>query len=148
MGAGKFIIMTTSDAVIRDYTAFTLRHSGYNIARIRPTETPTLAMRTMRTLGQQFDAAYNNAFDDMTADINIDGPEVDEAFASICLVLFENGIAWGRIVGLIVLSSKLSRKAIEANVPDQVDNIIQLTTSYLQSPRFTRWITEHGGWVS
>lgn len=133
--------------IVRDYTAYRLRLSGYNDWE-NENQRPTSPMRTMRLLGQQFEEAYNNAFEDMTRNISVSGPEAHEAFVSICSVLFENGIQWGRIVGLIVFAAKLSFKAMEANVPNQVENIVLWTTNHLNSPPFLTWINQHGGWVS
>jgi len=136
------------EEIVRDYTAYRLRQAGFNNWREEPTEHPSPPLRTIRLLGQQFELAYNNAFDDMTQNIDVSGPQAQEAFTGICTVLFENGIQWGRIVGLLVFAVKLSLKAMENDMPNRVDHIVQWTTNHLQSDRFARWITENGGWVS
>ncbi|XP_067934775.1 bcl-2-like protein 2 [Watersipora subatra] len=136
--------METED-IVTDYTAYKLRLSGYD--NWRPsTELPTPAMRTMRTLGQQFEDSYTTTFEDMTRDIDVTGPEAQDSISNISSVLFSDGIRWGRVVGLIVFSAKLSVKAMEANLPDQVNNIVSWTTSHLKLPRFRLWLEQNNKW--
>ena len=133
--------------IITDYTAHKLRSCGFNNWK-QATDEPAPAMRTMRLLGRQFEDAYIAAFEDMTRNINIEGQEAHEAISNVSSVLFSNGIQWGRIIGLIVFAAKLSLKAMEANAPQQVDNIVLWTTNHLKSEDFCEWITQHGSWVS
>lgn len=138
--------------IIEDYVKHRLRIAGH-IYRNGPTENPTAAMRTMRYIAQQFEGSYINAEQvDMTRDIEVVGPNADreilQALDSIFSELFSSNINWGRIVGSVVLTSKLSLKACAQNQMHIVDNLVSRAASHLQSPRFSTWIDQHGGWVS
>lgn len=142
--------VTTRD-VIKDFTSYKLRKSGYE-NRIEGSQlgfdAPTPVHRLVRDIGDQFETAYFNSFDDMTNQINIHGADLKAVVYSILDSTFDSGIAWGRIVGALVFSARLSVKAQAANRSDVVNNLIQWTTDYLEQPKFDNWINQHNGWVS
>jgi len=139
--------------LVKDFIAYRLRKAGYDNWGNGNLDSysPTTEQRTLRLLGDEFESAYFDVFDDMTGTINIYGADLKDAFTSIADAVFVNhngGIQWGRIVGLFVLSAKLCVKAMDCNRPDIVDLIVIWTTDYLDDNRFSTWISQHGGWVS
>jgi len=134
--------------ITEDYIKHRLRIAGFSY-KGGPTDHPTNAMRTMRLVAQQFEGHYINAEQvDMTGGIDMTGQEqvVLQALDSISSDLFATDINWGRIVGLVVLTSNLSLRAMQAHRPQITDRLVTRAASILNGNRFSTWINQHGGW--
>jgi hypothetical protein len=141
---------TSTRDIVKDFTNYKLRRSGYenhNGGVQVGFEAPSPVHRLMRDMGDQFETAYFNSFDDMTNQINVHGDDLKSVVYDVYDNTFNSGIAWGRIVGTIVFSARLSVKAQNSNRIDVVGKLIEWTTEYLEQPRFDNWINQHNGWV-
>lgn len=139
--------------IVKGYTAHCMRRSGYNDweAVLLRTQGPP-ALETLRLMGERFEAAYFDAFDNMLETFDITAPDAEDNFRGVAQVLFQNytpdGISWGRIVGLIVFASRVSIKAVEEGHLEIVDNVVTWTCNILESPSLRNWFNRHNGWVS
>ena len=134
--------------LVRDFTNYRLRLGGYNNWGEEPVLSPSPIVKTVRLLALHFERKYEDRFEEMTATIDLLDHWSREAIEGVSKGLFEDGIRWGRIMGLIVFSARLSLNAMERDLPDRVDDIVEWTSDYLLSDFFRNWILTHGGWVS
>ena len=103
-------------------------------------------MAVIKLVCDRFESMYNNKFEEI--DRSIDAlDEVDSKFVAELLLDNGTGIQWGRIVGLLVFSSRLCIRAMHNERPSGLDDIIDWTICYLSSPRISKWIYDHGSWV-
>jgi len=102
---------------------------------------------TMCVVGDEFHDLYFNSFQDMVGSINIHADDLKDVIYKIFDVTCETGIEWGRITGIFVFSAILAVKAMDCNRTDVVENIISWTSAYLESQRYSNWISQHNGWV-
>lgn len=140
-----------TEDIVKDYVAGCMKENGYDSEwnTRYPVPHPTRAIDTMRTLGKQFERAYSDNFDNMLDDFDITSENAEGNFNNVVRILFNNGVRWGRIVGLVVFASKLSLKAVHPSVNrrDLVSTIVLWTCNVLQSHDVCDWMAANNNWV-
>ena len=106
-------------------------------------------MKRLRILGQQYEDAFYRVFDNMISNFDLYAPGARENYGGVVSVVFDNGngISWGRILGVIVFSSKLCIQAARDNRQDVVDTIYTWLCELFGSEQLSNWMLEHNGWV-
>lgn len=136
-----------SAEIVKNYVHYRLSKSGYARNPDGSDSPPGAVQRSLRVMGDEFQAAYSNAFEDMTGVINVHGQDLKDVFYTILDSTFEDGVVnWGRIVGLFVFSSMVAVKSMACNRTDVVENVMEWTTDYLQQDKLSHFINAHGGW--
>lgn len=147
---GNLVMNDDTPSILKDYLAYCMRRSGYDTwAPDFPKPTPTNYMKRLRILGDQYEEAFFRVFDDMINNFELYTPQARDNFSGVVSVVFDNGngIAWGRILGVIVFSSKLCIKAMRDNRPDVVENIYTWLSELFATEQLSNWMAEHDGWV-
>ncbi|XP_023933050.1 bcl-2-like protein 2 [Lingula anatina] len=132
-----------SRPLVRDYIATRLKKTGCNM--LADSQEPTRLHQCMRLLGEEFEQRYRTVFQDLCGQLHLTQTTAYPAFFQIADEIFQDGVKWGRIVGLIAFGGALSVYCVEKEMPGLVENIIEWETTYLDT-QLAPWIIQHGGW--
>ena len=100
--------------------------------------------RTITEVTTKHHFFFDNIVNNLQDQLNID---LTSVFNNVADELFNDGVNWGRIITLLAFSKELSKHFIEFGEIRKVDNIISITSGYLEQ-NLEKWISVHGGWVS
>lgn len=101
----------------------------------------------LREAADNFELRFTEAFSDLSSKLSITAFTAYHSFKSVMDELFNDGINWGRIVGLFVFGGALCVECIEKDMRHLVSRIADWMSTYLDE-HISPWIQSHGGWVS
>lgn len=137
----------SSKSIVNDYINYRVEKSGHTWEGCPALDEPCKVHFTMRTLGDEFEERYHDRFDDMCDQLHVTPNTAYPTFLAVINELFVDGVKWGRIVALFSFGGALAVRAIENDMPELVDNIVEWVTKYLDN-NLSQWIANHDGWVS
>lgn len=108
--------------------------------------------RTLATFGDEIEEKYKGAFRHMLANFNMEGSDCEfcfENFRQIAQRLFQNGIAWGRIVALLCFGYEMAKMYIKrgsGEIEKFLRKIVSWVVRFLVKEKIIDWIIKQGGW--
>lgn len=101
----------------------------------------------LRDSADEFEELFTEAFSDLSSHLDFTPDTAYQRFKSVMDEVFQDGVNWGRIVGMFVFGGVLCVVCIEKNMSELVSRIADWMTTYLDE-QVSPWIESQGGWVS
>lgn len=138
---------TETRALVSDYLHYRLRSKGLDTATGANRPDPGRVERTMRTLGDEFQERYTQAFAEMCKQLDITQDNARQTFETTAGELFRDGVKWGRVVALFAFAGSMAVECVQNGTPFLVDGVEQWTVDYIDA-HLKPWIQQNGNWVS
>lgn len=113
-----------------------------------PDSTAVRVSRRLREIGDEIQIKYQDEFQDMINQLNLDSASAYKSFAEVARRLFRNGITWHRIVALLCFGYEIAMHVLRNGLAGTyMRKIYQLIVDFIVNERIAAWIAQHGGWV-
>ncbi|XP_068171537.1 bcl-2-like protein 1 [Antennarius striatus] len=101
----------------------------------------------LRDSAEEFELLFTQAFSNLSSQLNITPETAYNSFKSVMDEVFQDGVNWGRIVGLFAFGGVLCVDCVEKDTSELVPRIADWMTTYLDE-HISPWIQSQGGWDS
>jgi hypothetical protein len=105
---------------------------------------PFFAPKFLR-IANELERRHVLQYNDICGSLVINGRTVYGVFLRTADGLFQDGINWGRIVGLYVFAASLSQACISRGMQATVEEVKKWLIAYIRS-NLVNWMMDHGGW--
>ena len=148
---------TENRLIVADYIYYRLHKKGLQWPNCplqpspggTPPDPPSQSVeRVLRSMGNEFEERYTQVFQNMCSQLDITPQNIRNTFLCTANELYTGQeIKWGRIVALFAFAGCLAADCVAKGMPDQVDQVLELTTDYINH-NLMSWISQNGHWVS
>ncbi|XP_028397323.1 bcl-2 homologous antagonist/killer-like [Dendronephthya gigantea] len=113
-----------------------------------PDSTAVRVSRRLREIGDDIQHKYQDEFQDMINQLNLNSANAYKSFAEVARRLFRNGITWHRIVALLCFGYEIAKHVlINGLAGTYMRKIYQMIVDFIVNERIAAWITQNGGWL-
>ena len=144
---------TLADELCKGYLAHSLRRKGLEDA-VPPSMLdacrsgrPLAILTLLRELADSFEDRNPEAFQEVIRKLNVTARTAYPAFVAVAQELFNDGIRWGRIMGLYALAAAVAVECVRRKLKDYVQLVHDWLLTFM-TDNLLEWINEHKGWVS
>lgn len=102
-------------------------------------------IETLCKLCDEFESRYEDVFRKLGHEFDNSDLTVD-SFNSVLDHLIEDGLNWGRVIGILTFASVMAVIAMKKSKDCQVELIRDWTCSYMQK-NVEKWMKQNNGWV-
>lgn len=153
MAVRKNDALALADELCKAYLAAALKRKSLDdavppcMANACQTGRPADVFKQLSKLADAFEDQRTDTFQDVLRRLRFTPRNAYTNFVSVAQSLFQDGIHWGRIVGLYVLGGAVAVECARRNMRGYVELVRGWFMTYV-TENLLEWITEHGGWVS
>jgi hypothetical protein len=143
---------TITDELCKAYLAHALRRKGLEDAIPQSmlsacqSGRPHAVLSILRDLADSFEDKNPEGFREMVRQLNINARTAYPSFMAVAQDLFQDGIRWGRIVGLYALAAAVVVECVRRKLNDYVVLVYDWLLTFM-SENLLEWINDHNGWV-
>lgn len=108
--------------------------------------------KTLAAYGDEIQEKYHTTFTEMISRLNLSSDQdfAYDSFTRVAMRLFEHGISWGRILGLLCFGYEIAIYVIKRSthgIGRFLKKIVSYVAKFVLKEKIAQWIAERGGWV-
>lgn len=141
-----------ADELCQGYIAHSLGRKGFSdaipprmAAACRSADTSRVLKR-LQPLADSFEDSNPEVFRDLILRLDVTAETAYKSFVDTSLELFDDGIKWGRIVGLYALSAAVAVECVRRNLNRFIVKVYEWLFTFI-TDNLLEWIVDHSGWV-
>jgi hypothetical protein len=135
--------------VARHYIVTVLRENGYTrlANQFPPVRDPDQNMhRLINDVCRRVEMEKSQQFDEIISSLTITEDSLDNIYRQLTTLIFQDGVNWGTIVTILVISSRLSLYCAQCGMQNRVWDIVEWTTDEVCDRVHTGWDMQIRDW--